>query len=320
MNKLFFIFLIAIILFSCTEDFTIKTEDADARIVLEGAITNEEGPYFFKLSLSNPSNINTSSNTGITDALFIISDNKGTRDTLKAFRPKVEINSRGGSKIWTFKRYLGEIDTIPYYGDITNFLEGIYCTTKVKGVPGNTYTLYVKYKDNVVTATDSMPNVPVIDSVKFLSGPLSKEGERSLAPYIYFKEPRNEKNYYMMNFGNDNILDPYNYSSSRVWSFSIFDDKNMSGYVNGLNIDDGANPVNDGNYYYYPSTGSLETIRLLSLSPKAYEFFKSLISQFDNDGGAYTPSPTSPPTNLSGNALGFFRASAVSERKVLVKE
>ena len=174
----------------------------------------------------------------------------------------------------------------------------------------------MKYKDKVITASDSMSNVPTIDSIKFFNKTISKDGDKYLAPYIYFKEPRNEKNFYMMNFGNDNI-EGLIFGTAKVWSFSIIDDTDLPAYVNGLNIDDGISPLGSEDFYY-PSKGSLATIRLVSLSPGAYEFYKSAISQFENDGGAYTPSPTSPPTNLSGNALGFFRVSAVCEKKVLV--
>ena len=121
-----------------------------------------------------------------------------------------------------------------------------------------------------------------------------------------------------MDMGEDDI-NGLTLGAIRVWSFSILDDEYLPSYVNGLNIDDGISPVSFEDFYY-PSAGSMATIRLLSLSPRAYNFYKSVISQFENDGGAYTPSPTSPPSNLSGNALGFFRASAVSERKVLVTE
>lgn len=318
MNKLFFIFIIAIILFSCTDNFTIKTKDTDPRIVFAGAITNEEGPYFVRVSLSTPSDNKVSANTGISDAFVLISDNKGCIDTLKAFSPTIEIHPKWVYRYITVKKYSGIIDTIRNVGKDSTVFHGIYYTTKIKGTPGNKYTLHVKYKDKIVIATDSMPNVAAIDSVKFLTRILSKDGDHFLAPYIYFKEPRNEKNYYMMDFGDDDINGLIS-GASRVWSFSILDDEYLPAYVNGLNIDDGISPVSDEDYYY-PSAGSMATIRLLSLSHGAYNFYKSVISQFENDGGAYTPSPTSPLSNLSGNALGFFRTSAVSERKVLVKE
>lgn len=53
-------------------------------------------------------------------------------------------------------------------------------------------------------------------------------------------------------------------------------------------------------------------IEMHSLTKEAYEYYKALIQQFRTDGGGYSPSPASPPTNLDNGALGFFRASAVN--------
>jgi hypothetical protein len=58
---------------------------------------------------------------------------------------------------------------------------------------------------------------------------------------------------------------------------------------------------------------------MLSLSEYAFKYYEALLKQFENDGGAYSPTPASPPTNLTGNALGYFRASAVSEIDQIVK-
>ena len=62
----------------------------------------------------------------------------------------------------------------------------------------------------------------------------------------------------------------------------------------------------DGNLYwdYF--------IEMHSITKEAYDYYKALIQQFKTDGGGYSPSPASPPTNLDNGALGFFRASAVN--------
>jgi hypothetical protein len=58
--------------------------------------------------------------------------------------------------------------------------------------------------------------------------------------------------------------------------------------------------------------GSDFEIKMYSVTKEAYDFYKALISQFRNDGGVYSPTPASAPTNIDNNALGFFRASAVN--------
>ena len=51
---------------------------------------------------------------------------------------------------------------------------------------------------------------------------------------------------------------------------------------------------------------------ICTLTKEAYEYNRALIQQFRTDGGGYSPSPASPPTNLDNGALGFFRTSAVN--------
>jgi len=66
-------------------------------------------------------------------------------------------------------------------------------------------------------------------------------------------------------------------------------------------------------------TGDSIHVTMSSLSSNAYNYYKNLIEQFENDGGAYKPTPASPPTNISNGGLGFFRASSVVEAKTIIK-
>ena len=59
-------------------------------------------------------------------------------------------------------------------------------------------------------------------------------------------------------------------------------------------------------------------IGLSSLTIEAFQFYKALLQQFKNDGGAFQPAPGSPPTNMSNGALGYFRASALSEKRTKI--
>jgi len=290
--------------------------DISDRVVLEGAITNEEGPYFFKLSLSQNLSIKKEG-LGITDALVVISDNIGISDTLKLLPTSIQRHPTWLYYFISIKKYSGVIDTIRLFGGDTTALRGIYYTTKIQGRPGNKYYLKIKYKNSIIQAVEEMPSVPVIDSVQFREQFLEKDGQNYYVPFLYFKEPKDQTNFYMFNFGSDNL---YNliYGSSRVWNFSILNDTYLTEYVNGFNIDDGASPVGFVDFFYF-NKGDKAKIRMLSLSEYAFKYYEALLKQFENDGGAYSPAPSSPPTNLTGNALGYFRASAVSEVNLPVK-
>jgi len=314
-NSLFLLFLFTI-LSSCSEEFNIKVLDYSDKVVLEGAITNEEGPYFFKLSLSQDLSIKKE-RLGIKDAFIVISDNIGIVDTLKQLPTYIQRHPKWLYYFISIKKYSGVIDTIRLIGGDTTYLRGIYYTTKIQGKPGNKYSLKIIYKNSVIQAAEEMPNVPVIDSVQFREQFLEKDGQNYFVPFLFFKEPKDQTNFYMFNFGSDNL---YNliYGTSHVWNFSILNDTYLTDYVSGFNLDDGASPVGQEDFFYF-NQGDKSKIRMLSLSENAYNYYEALLKQFENDGGAYSPTPASPPTNLTGNALGYFRASAVSEIDLIVK-
>ncbi len=301
---------------SCSEEFDINIHDSGNRVVLEGAITDEEGPYFFKLSHSKSISEQTL-NTGISQALFVISDNEGTVDTLKPLPAIIQRHPKWLYNFITIKKYSGIIDTIRLIGGDTNYLNGIYLTTKIQGKPGNKYSLMINYENLIIEATEIMPSVSGIDSVEFREQFLEKDGQNYFVPFIYFKEPENDINYYMFNFGSDDLYHLV-YGAAKVWNFSILSDTYLKEYVNGFNLDDGASPIGFEDFWYFDK-GDKARIRMLSLSENAFKYYEALLKQFENDGGAYSPTPTSPPTNLTGNALGYFRASSVSKIDLVVK-
>ncbi len=164
-------------------------------------------------------------------------------------------------------------------------------------------------------AYDYMMEVPSIDSISFINEIKEAGGPTYFMPTIYFKEPQNQSNNYLFQ-----LIDRYDdrfQLSNRVWRYSILSDKTLEPYVKGLQIDDGASP--DGHAFYPISIGDTLTVRMSSLSLGAFKYFESLIKQFEYDGGAYKPSPASPPTNLSNGALGFFRASSITSKSIVIE-
>ena len=312
-TSLLIAFFIAI-LSSCSEEFDMNIPDITDRVVLEGAITNEEGPYFFKLSLSKGLSY-TEKYNGITDALCVISDNEGVTDTLKPLSTTIQRHPKWLYYFITVEKYSGVIDTIHVFSD-SSYLRGVYYTTKIEGKPGNTYKLNIAYKNKIIQATEEMASVPAIDSVQFREQFLWN-GANNFVPFVFFNEPTDQKNYYMFNFGSDDLYHIV-YGTAHVWNFSILDDAFLTEYVNGFKIDDGASPIGFDDFLYF-NYGDKARIRMLSLSENAFKYYEALLKQFENDGGAYTPTPANTPTNLTGDALGYFRVSAVSEIDLIVK-
>lgn len=283
---------------SCVDNYDVSVKSDGTRLVVNGAITNLKAPYKITLTkslsqMSFDANESSAKAEAITDANVYITDlNESVTDTL--------------AKYWSKKRFMPEnaeelfihpSDSVYYYGQ--------YQTTKLKGIPGHTYALTIKWQNQEYHAKSYMPAVPAIDSVQFnfTKGAVGKSDYN--IPLLFFKEPQNERNYYL-------FITP---GSNRVWPYSILSDEYLKDYVNGLDVCKGISPDYWMTAYPYVSDGELYSdyfIEMHSLTKEAYEYYKALIQQFKTDGGGYSPSPASPPTNLDNGALGFFRASAVN--------
>lgn len=312
-NTFIFLFL-TIITYSCITDYDLDLKSSQPRMVVEGLITNQKGPYFIRLTKSrdrltfNQINYNSHGDTtysyrypnglkeSIRDAEILITDqNTLITDTL--------IKSPEGK--WIYYEANNNNPAWKYFmvGD-TSIINGFYQTTKIEGIPGHTYALTIKWHNQEYHAESYMPEVPPIDSVQFnfTKGAVGKTDYN--IPLLFFKEPQNERNYYL-----------FITAAGRAWPYSVLSDEYLNDYVNGLDVCKGVSP----DYWLtsYPDVfdGHLAWdyfIEMHSLTKEAYEYYQALIQQFRTDGGGYSPSPASPPTNMDNGALGFFRASAVN--------
>jgi len=298
MRKIFIFIFFCSTTISCVDNYDIKIKSDQSRLVVNGAITNQKEPYmiFLTKSLAQMSfngYESTENIESINDAEIYITDiNESVTDTLVKYWSKKRFMPDNAEEL-----YIYPSDSIYYYGR--------YQTTKLKGIPGHTYSLTIKWQNKEYHAISYMPPVPAIDSVQFnfTKGAIGKEDYN--IPLLYFKEPQNERNYYL-------FITP---GSDRVWPYSILSDEYLKEYVNGLDVCKGIAPDYWMTAYPYVWDGKLAFdyfIEMHSLTKEAYEYYKALLQQFRTDGGGYSPSPASPPTNLDNGALGFFRASAVN--------
>ncbi|HAH24564.1 MAG TPA: hypothetical protein DCL77_12575 [Prolixibacteraceae bacterium] len=296
MKRIVLFLILSILLLGCVEDFNLKLKDAEPRLVVEGLITNKPGPYYVRLTKSIPGGVSSNTNLSystdnaepVVDATVIITDDLNNADTLKAYK------SADSKEI--------------YYN------QGFYETTKLKGIPGHTYHLWVIDEGNEYTASAYMSIVPEIDSIGYVKKISEKDGQEFYVPLISFKEPQGIDNYYLIQLKEDFYSRIY--SSRQEWKFSILSDTYLNPYVSNLNISTGANP-RSFQYWSYKEGDSIY-VALNSLTKEAYNYYKVLLDQFENDGGAYKPTPSSPPTNISNGGLGLFRASAVSEKRTKI--
>ena len=165
MKNIFFVFIFAIFLTSCTEVIEIDLNSSNPALVIEGSITNEAGPYSIKLSKSvNYDESNTF--PAVSGATVIISDDAGNRDTL------------------------------------TEGAGGIYTTKYLQGVQGRTYNLFVKDGEKEYTSVSKMENMITLDSIYAFSfaggGPGGPPSDSNMLVFNIFQDPAAIKNYYRL--------------------------------------------------------------------------------------------------------------------------
>ncbi|WP_037575968.1 DUF4249 domain-containing protein [Sporocytophaga myxococcoides] len=153
-----FVSALSFLISSCEKVIDLKLKNSEAGIVIEGAVTDQPGPYRVKISRKvNFDQPNVF--PAVSGASVIISDNIGSRDTLKEVRP------------------------------------GVYETNSIVGVAGNTYTLSVGDQGNTYTGQSVMPSPVAIDSISIdyflFGGPDTAKFVK-----VTFKDPQGVKNYY----------------------------------------------------------------------------------------------------------------------------
>lgn len=186
---------------------------------------------------------------------------------------------------------------------------GYYRSNDLKIKAGNTYTLKINWQNKEYTSSCYVNQVPKIDTVTFeLKDAPSIGKDKFKIPYLWFKDNPATKDYYL--FITNNV-------GNAVWSRAILDDEFLAPEIQGIDVFKGESILYWRNAYPDDHFGGGVRIEMHSISKEVYEYYKALIGQFRNDGGVYTPSPASPPSNISNGALGFFRVSTVEVLNIL---
>lgn len=150
MKSIITLIALTILFSSCEKIISLDVSNSSEKLVIEGNVTNEPGPYFVKLTQTvnfNAPNIYPPVN----NAVVIISDNAG------------------------------QIDTLSY----TN--NGLYQTHNLKGIEGRTYYLKVIIKGKDFTAQSTMPQNVKFDSIRLSNFELNGEGRTNVIPV--YKDP-----------------------------------------------------------------------------------------------------------------------------------
>ena len=161
--------LAAVLLTSCEKVIDINLNESEPRLVVEGAITLGNGPFFVQLTTS------------------------GDFFTGKGIAPVSNATGYITSS-------LGQHDSLLNVGN------GIYRTTMLTAVPNSLYTLHINYNNQTYIASDSLPGMVFIDSVNYAVSEFGNSGPPGEVQYdtyydfhCYFNDPPNRTNYYILN-------------------------------------------------------------------------------------------------------------------------
>ena len=327
----------------CVEPFSVKFDTAKEYVVVDGVVTDMEGPQYIKLSKTNPDAVNESSEFSQT----IWTTGESTLPLTKA-KVKIIVN---GSQIF----------------NLTETDPGIYLLpVNLKGKVGDSYQLQFETETGTSyeSSTEKMLPVAPVKSAYDVFNPKGlpnySEYYRDFTPsndiYVNFDDPSGEQNFYRWQwtlwetqkncttcnqgkyylFQSENGINGscfkdltlkynniYDYTCEDLcWDIfysseiTIFSDI----YTNGQSQKDKL----VAQIPLLQSNPCLVSLQQNSLTPNAYRFLKLIQDQAVNAG---TLADT-PPAPIQGNVLnmrnkdeliiGFFTASSVAEYKTML--
>ncbi len=189
------------------------------------------------------------------------------------------------------------------WGHTWYFLEqrpGYYLNDQFTGQPGITYSLVVNSGGHIFKASSYMPPPVPIDSldVGFFAG--TRFADEGYYIILYFTDPPGKGNYYRVRL----------YKGDQTGAtIYVLDDKLVDG--------------NQVNLFLFGSAyqvGDTAVAELQSIDEKVYRYMLTLANVSASNPSGSTSTPANPVTNLSGGALGYFGAVAITRDTLIIPE
>ena len=220
LSKLILLIASFLTMASCEKVIQLNLNDSVPRVVIQGNVYDQPGPYTVKISKS----VNfdqTSDYPPVTGAKVVISDDVGQTELL------------------------------------SESVAGTYITSKLMGIPGRTYSLTVKTGGEIYQAKANMPYAVNIDSIYFAPSPISGDkvtAIRLLDPpftanfyrMVYFINNVQQKRFY--------TLDDELYQGKPI-GYSLMSRDNDTKLKIGDNVTVWLESVDNGVYEYFRTAG-----------------------------------------------------------------
>ncbi len=185
---------------------------------------------------------------------------------------------------------------------------GIYKTNPdVYGVPGNEYLLEVTLENGeTYSAISEMKQVSAIDSIRFELVDISFAGEHYIA-YFSGQEPPEPGNRYMWNV----------YINDSLWNDTISETYfEEDTWVNGQYVSDLDIYWMDPEKVNFINDTAVVLMEMYSIPQDYYIYLIEVMSETTWRGSPWDPTPANVSTNISGGAVGFFYAAAITRKSV----
>ena len=178
--------------------------------------------------------------------------------------------------------------------------KGLYQTKKIKGIYGNTYFLEVIVEGKKYTATSTMFNKVPLDSLRI--NPFLVNGETRYSIIPVYTDPIALGNSYRFIQKINDSLDQ---------TFHVFNDNLNNGKVN-------QRPLRASSDSLQVKLKDLVSVEMQCVTRPTYLYYYTLNQQSGaGPGGGTTPS--NPPSNIIGGALGIFSAHTVERQTIVIK-
>lgn len=178
---------------------------------------------------------------------------------------------------------------------LTETATGMYKTQKIiQGIPGHTYLLNVSLNGVVYTASSTMPQPVLLDSISF--DVKDTAGIRSQANY---QDPKGITNFYKYSLVINGVMDK---------RFQTFSDRLSDGRYIQDKMDADTAEVYRNDHVQLSMAG---------IDKKVYTYLSEAETVAYNN--ANLAAPANATSNISGGCLGYFSAQTVSSKTAMVK-
>jgi hypothetical protein len=261
MSRIKYFFGLSFLIFvlaSCEKVIDLELDDAEPRIVIDADINDNYQHHFVRVSKTY-SFTDPNAFNGVTGA-------------------RVELVTPSTSVV------LREVEN------------GVYRTPRMRGVPGNEYTLTVTVDGSSYTAVSRMPDKVFLDSLTFKR--LSFFGNSNTYVAADFKDPAHSVDHYRYLLKVKGKIEEDEVSEDR------FNNGNLVSNVLYYELDD-------------LIKGDTLEVEFQTITRDVYKYFFTL--EQISGGGGPPVAPANPPSNFSNGALGVFNVHTSSKRNAVIQ-